>query len=1060
MKSLVTWFAKNTVAANLLMLILVVGGLITLPTIKKEIFPSFGMDIIIVSVIYPGAAPEEVEESICLPIEEAIEDLEGIDKISSVAGESNGRVTVEIGTNADSRKVLEDIKTRVDAIDTFPDEAERPLVTELMNKNQVINIAVSGQTDEVTLKKLGQKIRDEITDLPGITQVTLVNARPYEITIELSEENMRQYGVTFDEISRSIRRSSLDLPGGIIKTKGGEVLLRIKKQAYVGSDFEDIVIRTRPDGTRLKLGNVAKVIDGFTEVDKLTLFNGQPAVNIQVFRVGDQSVLEVAETVKEYLHKAQARMPAGISLTSWQDNSLVFKSRLDLLKRNGIMGFILVFIILMLFLRFKLAFWVSIGIPISFLGAIWMMPSMDVSINMLSLFAFILVLGIVVDDAIIVGESIYTHQRQGKKGIQASIDGVREVSIPVIFAVLTTMAAFFPMMMLPGYMGVIWRIIPAVIIPCLFFSLVESQLVLPAHLSHFDPDKDKKSRNRFVKGWLAFQGTFSNGLELFIERFYRPALKWTLNKRYLTLSIALTALILTVGYVKSGRLKLIFFPAVEADFIVASLNMPQGTPVEVTAEAIRKIEQAALRLRAEFKVTVENGKEESVIKHVISSVGEQPMAAIRKRGAGARADLASDPHLGEIFVELQPAEKRDVSSETIAQRWRELTGPIPAAKDLNFTASLLDTGTPLNFQLSTYDLDELQEAAEELKDRLGEYAGVFDISDSYEGGKKEIKFMIKPSAEALGISMSNLARQIRQGFYGDEAQQIQRGRDDVKVMVRYPLATRQSEGDVENMMIRTLTGDEVPLSEVASVSYGRGYASIQRTDRKRTINITADLDKSKEDASTIKDEIVTSFLPKLTAKYPNLSYTVEGEQKEMMETMDALFSKFIMALFIIFVLMAIPFRSYVQPAIVMLAIPFGLIGAIIAHVVFGMDLSIMSMLGLVALTGVVVNDSLVLVTYINRKRESGQSLIDAVRNAGAVRFRPIILTSLTTFGGLTPLMLEKSMQAKFLVPMAVSLAFGVLFATSVTLFIVPSVYVILEDIKSALRRILMIGKSS
>ena len=1045
MNRAIGWFAENSVAANLLMITVLVAGILSVSQIKLEVFPEFSVDMVRVSVPYLGAAPEEVEEGVCVRIEEAIQDLDGIKKITSTASEGLGTVSVEVQTGHDTRSLMDDIKSRVDGISTFPKETEQPVVQEILNRRQVINVAVSGRTDEKSLKSMGELIRDELLDLPEISQVELTMARPYEISIEVSEASLRRYGLTFDEIARAVRSSSLDLPGGSIKTEGGEISLRTKGQLYNGREFEKLVLRSFPDGTRLRLGDVATVVDGFAETDQSARFDGEPTVLVQVFRVGDESALTVADAVKEYIAGAQPRMPEGIHLTTWQDDSLILRDRLSLLLRNGRNGFILVFLALALFLRISLAWWVTAGMIVSFFGAFWAMPSFDVSLNMVSLFAFILVLGIVVDDAIVVGENVYTHVENGKKPLRAAIDGTREVAVPVVFAVLTTVAAFTPLLSVDGFMGKIMRVIPIIVISTLLFSLTESILILPAHLSHSRGSRKGRKSGGWI-WWQAFQDRLALRIKTFSEVQYRNVLDMALRWRYLSVSSGLGILILTAGMVAGGWIGFTFMPDIEADNVVALITMPQGTPAEGTARAVRKLEENARALQAEY-----DDDRGGPIQHLLASVGDQPYRS--RRGPAPGRGSFSGSNLGEVNLQLISSEERDVTSSDLARRWRELVGAIPDAEEVVFTSSLFSMGEAINVQLAGADYEELQLAANELKARIAEYPGVFDIADSYREGKKEIKLKIKPEAETLGLSLSGLARQVRQAFYGEEAQRIQRGRDDIRVMVKYPKEERKTLGDLENMRIRIPGGGEVPFSRAAEVTTGVGFASINRTDRKRTINITSDVDLSKADPDEIVADIVDNVMPPLLEKYQGISYSLEGEQSEQQDTLASLGRGFLFALLLIYILLAIPFRSYSQPLIIMSTIPFGLVGAVGGHVLMWMDLTIISGCGIVALTGVVGNDGLVMVDFLNRERARGVSLHEAIRNAGVARFRPIMLTSLTTFAGLTPLLLERSLQAQFLIPMATSLAFGVVFATLITLILVPSCYSILEDVRAGAARL-------
>ena len=1059
MKGLVAWFASNGVVANLLMVVILVGGALSLPEIRKEVFPEFSTDLISVSVVYPGAAPEEVEEGICIRIEESVQSLAGVKRITSTASEGMGIVNVEILEGTDARELLDDVKGRVDAISTFPEEAEQPVIQEFIVRNQVINIAVSGPADERTLKRVAEQVRDEVVSLPGITQAELSSARPYEVSIEVSEEALLRHGLSFDQVAQAVRRSSLDLPGGSVRTEAGEILLRTKSQAYVGEEFRQLTLLSRPDGTRVLLGDVARVVDGFAETDQVARFDGQPAILVQVFRVGRQSALEIAAAVREYVKQKQLQLPEGLTLTTWKDDSRILRSRLDLLIKNGLAGLALVVLTLTLFLRVGLAFWVSLGIPISFMGCLLALPHLDVSINLISLFAFIVVLGIVVDDAIVVGENIFSQYEQGKPKLRAVIDGTHEVMIPVFFAVATTVAAFSPLLMIEGTTGKIMRVIPLVVLPTLVFSLVESLLILPHHLSHLR--RSKRLRKRGLSGlWNRFQDLISRQLKRFVKRVYEPLLSAAVEWRYLTAALGVSTLVLVVGLILGGRIKFNFFPPVEADNVMAFLTMPQGTPAEVTARAMRKVERAASLLREDLDSSSQGDGSASIFRHVLTSVGEQPTRVLQNRQSG-NVSRFTGAHLGEVNIELAPSEERPrapdgtlISSTEIANRWRELTGTIPDAVELSYSASIFAAGAPINVQFSGPDLDHLQEAARRLKLKLNEYAGVYDIADSFRAGKQEIQLKIHPAAESLGLTQADLARQIRQAFYGEEVQRIQRGRDEVKIMVRYPSDRRRSLGQMEGMRIRTPAGGEVPFSVVADSELSRGFAAIRRVDRNRSVSVTAEVDTQQANSNEILAELERDYLPSLLRQFPGLTYSLEGEQEQQKETVSGLMEGFGMALAAIFALLAIPLRSYFQPLLIMSAIPFGLVGAFLGHKILGMDLSILSIFGIVALAGVVVNDSLILVDFVNRQRRAGVPLRESILKAGSARFRPIFLTSVTTFAGLTPLLLETSLQAQFLIPMAVSLAFGVVFASPVILLLVPCTYMILEDLGRSVRWLL------
>jgi len=1041
MKAIVAWFARNPVAANLVMVVLLAGGGMTYSTLKMELFPEFALDMITVTVPYPGAAPEEVEEGICKRIEEEVHALDGVKRVTSTATEGTGTVVVELQRDADANRVLDDVKTRVNAINTFPELAERPIIEELLMRAQVINVAISGQAEEGVLKRLGERVRDEISEIDGVSQVLLASARPYEVSIEIPEGALQRWGLDFDDLSRAVRASSLDLSAGTLKTRGGEVLLRAKGQAYEGPDFRDIVLLTRPDGSRILLGDVATVVDGFEDTSQGASFNGDPMVQVQVFRVGDENALTVSRLVKEYVTEAQARMPEGISLTTFADASVILQGRLSLLVQNGAQGLFLVFAVLALFLRFRLAAWVTAGIPIAFMGAMWMMPTLDQSINLLSLFGFILVLGIVVDDAIVIGESVFSEQKKDPDQLGATIRGTNRVAIPVTFAVMTTVVAFTPMLGLPGLFGKFFQVFPMAMIPILIFSWAESKVVLPAHLAHGGGLARRLALVPPFSWWVRFQSVFERGLEWAARNMYRPSLEFCLRWRYLTFATTVAVLMLTLGLVGGGYVRFVDFPKISGDMVAAQLTMPLGTAPEVTRDAVSRIGEAAQRLREEIRE--ERG--EDIVTHYVAAMGEQPVKAQQQNNGSSAGPTGS--HLGEVMIELIPTEEReDLTTDELVERWRALCGPIPGAVELVFTADVMGGGDGFAIQFSGRDVDDLRQAAEELKEELAALPGVYDVADTFRGGKQEIQLEMLPSAEALGLTLGEVARQVRQAFYGEEVQRIQRGRNEVKVMVRYPLDDRRTLHSLEQMRIRTPAGDEVPFSQVAHANLGRGYSTIRRSDRNRVVTVSCDLNEQVTTDGDVLAALEAGPLQEVLSRHPGVAWEIEGQSAELRLAMQSLWRRAAVALLVIYALMAIPFKSYLQPAIVMTAIPFGIIGAVLGHVVMGHDLSVLSLLGIVALTGVVVNDSLVLVDFINRRRAEGGPLLDAVREAGVQRFRPILLTSLTTFAGLTPLMFETSVQAQFLIPMAIALAYGVICATAITLVFVPACYLMLEDL--------------
>jgi len=1040
MQRIVEWFATNPVAANLLMILIVMGGVVTIPGIRREVLPEMAADAVSITVEYRGAAPAEVESAICIRVEEKLQGIVGIKRVTSTAREGIGTIIAETTMHADMRKVVDDIKTQIDSIDTFPEEAETPEVRRITIAERVVEIALSGDTDDRTLARVGRRVRDEIAALPGITRVDLKSAPDYEISIELSEESMRRYRLSFDAVAQAVRRSSLDLPGGSIKTRSGEVLLRTKGQAYRASDFARIPVRTRADGTRLTLGEIANIADGFAETDQWARFNGAPAVVVRVFRIGQQNALEIAETVNKYVVEANRHLPEGLGLTVWYDRTNLLRSRLQTLLENGRSGFLLVLVVLSLFLRLRVAFWILVGLPISFLGTLWLMPSFDVSINSNSVFAFILVLGILVDDAIVIGENVLTHHQKRGWSVDAAVAGAQEVAIPVVFGVLTTAVAFAPILLAPGPMGRMMRPIPICVLLALGFSLIESMLILPSHLAHGRDRDPEQARFRVQRMWRQLQTRIDSGLHRFIDEVYRPTLDTSLEWRYTTVALALTGVLLTSGLLAGGWVHFAFIPKLGGEHAIATVELPVGTPARVTAQTLRLLEKTADKVIGDLQR--ESG--EPVMRHMYTSVGEV------RWGDGSRGIIGQGTrgsNVGEVVLVLTPEKERSVPAELVVDRWRDETGFI-ADTELGFTANIISAGEPINIELRSDDLDRLRAASRKLESELATYPSVLDISDSFRGGKRELQIDILASAEPLGLTLADLGRQVRQAFYGEEVQRIQRDRDEVRVMLRYPRQRRRSIDAVEHMFIRTRGGDEVPFRSVARIRESVGFATIARTNRRRTVNVVGDVNLETGNANAILADLQRSFLPDLLREFPDVHYGLEGEQREQSDTLDALRSGGILALLAIYALLAIPLQSYVQPLLIMLAIPFGLIGAVVGHIILGHILSMSSIMGMVALAGVVVNDSLVLVSYINTQRDRGVPISTAIRDSGAARFRPILLTSLTTFAGLVPILADTGLQSALLKPMAISLAFGVLFATAVTLILVPTCYCIVEDLRS------------
>ncbi len=1032
MRNAIAWFAENHVAANLLMLFFLIAGIMTAVGIKLEIFPETELDKISITVAYPSASPSEVEEGVVRRIEENVAGIEGINRIDSVAREGMGTVTLEVMTDWDIKKLLDEVKSEVDRITTLPEEAEEPEVREITRRIQVISVAVYGNVSELTIKNLAQTVKDDLTNLPGLTQADVAAVRDNEIHLEVSEKTLRKYDLTLEMIADAVARSSLDLPAGSIESKTGEVLIRTKGRKYYAGDYRDIPVITREDGTRITVGQIAALKEGFADVDMASRFQGKPAAIINAYRVADQSALEVAEKVRLYVEDVRPAMPNGVRIDYYQDMSTILKSRIELLTENMFYGLILVSLLLALFLNLRLAFWVTLGIPVSFAFGMMMLPLYDLSLNMISLFAFIMVLGIVVDDAIIVGENIFRKQEEGQVRLKAAVEGTLEVGRPVIFSVLTTMVAFSPLLMAGGTMGKLMRNIPVVVCMVLLGSLLESLLILPCHLVRSKALKQKENHN---------PNRMNRLLSWVIEKPYCRMVKLCLRWRYATIACGLAILMLTMGTWAAGKIKFTFFPKVEGDVLQCMITMPSGTPMERTLEVVKYVEQAAVEVLNE-KDRDRPEDAPPLLEHTASIIGYH---------FGSRGASESGGHLAQVFVQLLEGEKRDISSVLLNNRWREQVGKIPDAESLVFKSEIHSAGNAVEVHLSLDNHEQLVKAADALKAELHGFSGVFDISDSFLPGKMEMQLAFKAEAANLGLKLNDLARQVRHAFYGAEALRFQRDKNEVKVLVRYPDEERRSLANVEEMRIRTPEGDEVPFSDVAVVNMTRGYTNIERAQRQRVIKVMADVNEKVANANEVRQYLVGEFLPKLKNVYPGLRFKIEGEGQEQEEVFAKVKKGFIVALFCIYALLAVPFKSFSQPLIVMSAIPFGMVGAVLGHLLMGFNISIISVFGMLGLAGVVVNDSLVLVHRINAvRRKDGFNAQAAVIEGGKMRFRAIILTSVTTFGGLTPMMLERSIQARFLIPMAISLGFGVMFATLITLILVPCGYMILDDIHNAL----------
>ncbi len=1017
----IAWMANNSVAANLLMAFFIIGGLIMYNNVTKEFFPDTQLDMVQVRVVYPGASPEEVEQGIILSVEEAIRGLEGVEEVTASANEGIGVVTAEIIEGEDASKIYMDIDSEIARITTFPEDAEEPEVSLLEHKREVLDLIVYGPSTSTALRELGEQIRDYLLGSNAITQVDMIGVRDLEIAISISQEKLRQYGLTIQNVADILRAKSIEVPGGGIDADSGEILVRMKERRDYGFEFAKTPIITTEDGSVVYLRDIATIEDGLEDSDRYALYDGMPSLILEVFRVGKQTPKEISDKVTELMSSLKEELPAGIKTTIVNNKSDIYDQRIDLMLRNGITGLLLVLFLLGTFLELRLAFWVMMGIPISFLGAFLLMPLFGVSLNMVTTFAFILALGIVVDDAIVVGENVYHHQK--KLGyLEAAIVGAKEVASPVGFSILTNVAAFLPLMFLPGMMGKIMIMMPIIVITAFIISWVECVFILPAHLGHFK-GKPKRGINR----WFHHQQQrFSNWFIRQVQTKYGPFIDAVLHWRYIVAVGALVIFVITVGYIAGGHMGFETFPKVESDFAYVYAEMPYGTPIEKTEEVYKKVEAAA------HKVIADIGSDK-LSKGIFSDIGK------------------SGSHTFDAKFYLADADVRDeigISTNEVSQRWREATGEIPGIEYIQFQS---DRGGPgsgdaLTLEIKHKSLKVLEKASAEIAAKLKEFPIVADINDGFQPGKRQIDFRVLPEGESLGLTASYIARQVRNFYEGAEVVRQQRGRNEIKIKVRLPKSERKSVYDLQEMIILTPDKVEIPLKDVVSWDYGRAYTKISRRDAKRTVKVTADV-KPRTRANEVINSLDAEIMPEVMRNNPGLTYSYQGRQADDRESIGSLAVMLPLVLVLIYALLAIPFRSYVQPLIVMTSIPLGVVGAVIGFKVMGYSLTIFGMIGTLALSGVVVNDALVLIDFANRSHAEGKSAHDSVVAAGIQRFRPILLTTLTTFGGLMPMIFETSRQARFIIPMAVALGFGILFATLITLLLVPCLYMISDDFR-------------
>ena len=1022
-KGPINWMVNNAVSANLIMLACILGGYLFIQTMKQEVFPQFQIDAVQISVAYPGASPEEIETGIILAIEDAISGVDGIDEVRSIAMENSGNVTVDAMNGVDTQILAQDLQQQVERITTFPEDAEEPQIKVLTLRRRGLTLALYGDTSERILHELAEQFRDRLLQDDDITQVELDGVRPLEISIEVSQENLRRYGLTISDIAQRIGKSSIELPGGSIKTDSGEILIRMKTRKDFGQDFARIPIITTADGSQVLLGQIASITDGYEDNDYSASYNDKPAVLIQVYSVGEQTPIQISKAVKQYIQQINPELPQGIKAEILNDSSKSYEQRIDLLLRNSAMGLVLVFITLALFLELRLAFWVMMGIPIAFLGSFLILPTFGVTLNMISLFAFIIALGIVVDDAIIIGENIYHYRQDGLPPLEAAIKGAQEMAVPVTFSILTNIATFMPLFFMPGVMGKIFFMIPAVVITVFLISLAESLFILPNHLAHLGPIKHKG-----VQEWIhQKQQRFSHAFRHWVNNNYGVFLERVLNHRYLTMVTAFSLLVVVLSYASSGRMGMSMFPKTESDFAKVTVTLPYGTAIEKTKVVAQQL------VRTAAQVAKESGQADKLVQGVFADIG------------------ITGSHKAIISVYLTDPEIRNeiMSTEQFTQKWRALTGEITGVDTLLFESDAggPGSGSAITIELNHRDLDVLEKASEQLAEALRAYPIVKDVDDGFSPGKEQYDFSLIAEGKSLGLDELTVGRQVRDAFYGAEVLRQQRGRNEIKIMVRLPKSERSSAMDLNNFLLWTANKTEIPVKEVVTIKKGRAYTEINRRNGRRNVQIKADVTPRSKAGEIINDLEVTE-LAKMVKQYPGLQYSFQGRQADMAESVGSLKLSFVFALLAIYAMLAIPFQSYTLPLIVIISIPFGIIGAIFGHLIMGYGLSVLSLLGIVALSGIVVNDSLVLINHANQLRTEHpeKPAANIIKMASIQRFRPIILTTMTTFFGLMPMILETSRQAKILIPMAISIGFGIVFATLITLILIPSLYLVMDDL--------------
>ena len=1032
----VAYMARNGVAANLLMVFILAAGLASLPSLVQEMYPVPSSNHIEITVPYPGATPYEVEESIILKIEERIGTIDGVKDVTSVAAEGMASVMAVLETGADINRALNDIESRVGSIQSFPGAAERPEIRERANRQSVIRLVLYGDVPERTLKELAYRTEEQIASLPDVSYVETRGVRDYEISIEVPLARLQALRLTLDDVAAAIRDGSLDLAAGSIETADAEMRVRTTGQSYSEYDFEEIVVLSKRDGTVVRLGDIAGVRDGFQDVHLITRYNGRPAVFVEVYRAAGEKVLDVAGAVVEHLEREiVSSLPAGVGIAIWNNDAEIYRETVYVLVKNGFLGLLLVFVALTLFLNIRLALWVASGIAIAAIGALAVMLVLDVSINAISMFAFVLAIGIMVDDAIVVAEHVHLERQKGARGVVAAIKGTQNIKRPLIFAVLTSVAAFSPLLFLPGGFGEVMGAFPIIVISVLLLSLIESLLVLPNHLSHL-PGPEWTPSNPLDRFFAWTQARVNDGFKWFLDGPLDRGLHLATGQPALVLACAVGMVILCVSLVPAGIIDVILSEPVEGDIVTANLEMPVGTPAWRTTEIAKELEEAGRR--AIDRLSSGRSEEaEPLLSAVTLAVG---MKTGLERGGGLVQEPSLKPggNIASVEFKLLGAQHRDISAGAFLQEWRKEVGAVPEARGLRFATELLNLGLPVHVELAHPDPERLGPIGDSVVERLRELQGVFDVQSDHSAGFQEIRIELRPEARTLDLTLAELARQVRAAFFGDEALRLQRGPEDVRVYVRLPAEERDTAADVERYMVRTPTGVTVPLSRVATVSMGVAPSSIRRKNGQRTVTVTADVDTRATTGAEVTAALTNAILPELTEANPGLTYAFGGEQQQQVESTDSLGRGFLLALLVIYALLAIPLGSYTKPLIIMAVIPFGIIGAILGHLIIGIGLSIVSMMGILGLNGVVVNDSLVMVDFINKKLRGGVPARNAIIDGAKARFRPIFLTSATTFLAFTPLLLERAIQAQFLIPFAASIGFGIVFATGILMLVVPA----------------------